>query len=83
MASGPKTLADVAPGDSVTLGEPQLPGPRIRRLAEVGLRAGSLVTVLLRTAGGGRVLGVAEARIAVDNRTLRLLTVSPEPASPA
>lgn len=37
-----------------------------RRLSEMGVRAGSHVTVLYRTTGGGRVLAVDGARIAVD-----------------
>lgn len=37
-----------------------------RRLAEMGVRVGSHVRVLYRTTGGGRVLAVDGARVAVD-----------------
>lgn len=37
-----------------------------RRLAEMGVRSGSHVRVLYRTTGGGRVVAVGGARIALD-----------------
>ncbi len=37
-----------------------------RRLAEMGLRTGSHVRVLYRTTGGGRVVSVGGARVALD-----------------
>ncbi len=48
-----------------------------RRLAELGVRAGSVLTVLGRTAGDGRVMGVGTGRIALDRRTLRQLRTVP------
>jgi len=59
------------------LAAPLLPAGRARRVAELGLRAGCRVTVLLRTAGGGRVIAVEDARIAVDAETLRRLPLGP------
>ena len=56
---------------------PLLPAGRARRVAELGLRAGCRVTVLLRTAGGGRVIAVEDARIAIDAETLRRLPLGP------
>ena len=41
------------------------------RLAELGLRVGALVTVVRRTAGGGRLLALGVDRIAVDRATAR------------
>lgn len=41
----------------------------MRRLAEMGIRPGSSISVLYATAGGGRILGVEGARIAVDRVT--------------
>jgi Fe2+ transport system protein FeoA len=56
---------DEVPGDAtVTLveGTPTIQ----RRLAEMGVRVGSHIAVLYRTTGGGRVLSVDGARIAID-----------------
>jgi ferrous iron transport protein A len=47
-----------------------------RRLAELGLRPGTVVTVLRRTAGGGRVVAVGAARVALGREMLRALAVS-------
>lgn len=45
--------------------------PQIRHsLARLGLRRGAPVTVVQRIAGGGRILGVAGARIAVEAKVL-------------
>lgn len=78
------TLATVALGVRVTLGAPRLSGAVARRLFELGLRPGTEVVVLHRTAGGGRVVAVDGARIALDRATSRALPVaSPPPvASP-
>ncbi|HET8601974.1 MAG TPA: FeoA family protein [Segeticoccus sp.] len=52
--------------------------PRVvRRLAELGVRAGCRMVALRRTPGGGRVVSVDGSRIALDRDTLRLLTVEP------
>lgn len=63
---------------------------RVRRLAELGVRSGQPVRVLGRTAGGGRLLEVGDARVAVDRSTARGIEVTetaPEalrsPRSPA
>ena len=48
-----------------------------RRLAEMGVRAGSHVTVLYRTTGGGRVLSVDGSRIAVDARLAAAIEAVP------
>ncbi len=53
--------------------------PASRRLAELGLRPGTDVAVMRRTAGGGRLLAVGHARMAVDAGTLRSLTVEITP----
>ena len=73
-------MLDAAPwGRPVVLGRPDLPPARPRRLAELGLRAGAQVTVLHRTAGGGRVVAVDDARVALDRATLRAIPVRPDP----
>lgn len=71
----PPTLADARPEVPVLLGTPQLPVARARRLAELGLRSGARVTVLHRTAGGGRLVAIGQTRIALDRETLAALPV--------
>jgi ferrous iron transport protein A len=51
--------------------------PRARRLAELGLRRGAEVQVLRRTSGGGRLLGIGTARLAVDKCTAASVRVHP------
>ena len=75
------TLDSVPSGHSVVLAALALPVTRERRLAELGLRRGQTVAVLGRTSGGGRLLGVGDARIAVDRTTLRAMTVTGRPAA--
>jgi Fe2+ transport system protein FeoA len=84
------TLADVRVGGSAVLvAGPTLDARQARRLVELGLRAGSTVRVMMRTAGGGRVLGVDNLRIVLDRTTLRAIPVTlhrptpPEPVAPA
>ncbi len=47
-----------------------------RRLAELGLRPGSRVSVVQRTAGGGRIVDVAGSRIALGRAVLEAVTVA-------
>ena len=47
------------------------------RMAELGLRAGSVVTVVGRSSGGGRVVQVGTARVAVDRLTACALRACP------
>jgi ferrous iron transport protein A len=73
--SGAGRLSDVPVGSSAVLTHhPSLHGAALR-LAELGLRAGARVVVLHRTAGGGRIVGVGHARIALDRRVTRHLRV--------
>ncbi|HET9128395.1 MAG TPA: FeoA family protein [Propionibacteriaceae bacterium] len=48
-----------------------------RRLATLGLRRGAEVIVVHRTVGGGRIVAVAGARIALDRGVLARLFVEP------
>ena len=64
------TLASAPCGVPLVLGQADLPVARRLRLAELGLRAGATVTVLRRTAGGGRIIGVGDARVAVGRTVL-------------
>jgi ferrous iron transport protein A len=51
------------------------------RLAQLGLRAGAGVTVLARTAGGGRLVGVGTTRIGLDHDTSKRLQLRLRAAS--
>jgi Fe2+ transport system protein FeoA len=62
-------LAAAQVGGTVTLGEVDLPTTERRRLAEFGLQPGAVVTVVARTTGGGRLVGVGTGRVALDRRT--------------
>ncbi len=77
-----RTLGDADDDEVVVLAAPRLEPARARRLAELGLRAGARVRVLHRSAGGGRILAVDDARIAVDRATLRRIPVRPEAGEP-
>jgi ferrous iron transport protein A len=80
------TLADVRVGASaVLIAGPTLDARQARRLVELGLRPGATVRVMMRTAGGGRVLGVDNLRIVLDHSTLRAIPVTlhrPTPPAP-
>ncbi len=71
----PGTLASANVPARCVLGTPNVTPAQVRRLAELGLRAGAAVTVLFRTAGGGRVIGIGESRIALDRATLAAIPV--------
>lgn len=45
----------------------------VRRLAELGIRAGARVNVGQKTPGGGRVVSVAGSQLALDRATLDCL----------
>lgn len=67
------SLASAPTGATGVLGLGTLPRSSGRRLAQLGLRAGAGVTVLARTAGGGRLVGVGTTRIGLDRDTSRQL----------
>lgn len=74
------TLDQAPRGVPLVLRRPDLPVPLSRRLAELGLRAGAVVTVVRRTAGGGRIIGIGDARVALGRQTLRQVSVDLEAA---
>ncbi|MFV0451319.1 MAG: FeoA domain-containing protein [Propioniciclava sp.] len=52
--------------------------PQVRHaLARLGLRRGARVTLVGRIAGGGRIVGVAGARIAVESSLLGAMDAEP------
>ncbi len=84
---GRRSLADIPLRKWVILGSPELAASHARRLAELGLRAGSRVCVLVEAVGGGRVVAVGgvggvgaveQGRVALDRSTCRRLPVRVE-----
>ncbi|MBO1030415.1 ferrous iron transport protein A, partial [Tessaracoccus sp. SD287] len=53
----------------------------VRRLAELGVRRGASIVAGRRTPGGGRIIGVDDAWLALDPATLRSLHVEVAPTS--
>ena len=70
------TLDQAPKGIPVVLQRPDLPVARGRRLAELGLRPGAVVTVVRRSTGGGRIVSVGPARVALGRETLRRIGVT-------
>mgnify|MGYP001940706424 FL=1 len=68
-------LIDVPVGHHATI--TNVGCPTARRLRELGLRAGANVTVLQKTAGGGRVIKVRGSHYALGAETLRLIAATP------
>ncbi|MEZ5094958.1 MAG: FeoB small GTPase domain-containing protein [Nocardioides sp.] len=78
---GGRPLSEAPYGATVTVVDSHTTPAMRRRLAEIGIRPGAEVQVLHHSHGGGRVLGVAETRIAVGLDALSSIWVSGEPAS--
>jgi ferrous iron transport protein A len=76
----PRTLRDLAVGESAVLAEPRLPTIQRMRLAELGLRPGERVRVTQRSIAGARVIAVGGSRIALDAGTAALLPVRSDSA---
>jgi ferrous iron transport protein A len=70
-----RPLASVPLGTEGRLALGSLPRAAGLRLAHLGLRTGIGVTVLGRTAGGGRLVGVGTTRIGLDRDTSRRLAL--------
>jgi ferrous iron transport protein A len=71
-----QTVSDAPLGQPLTVAAVAADPRVIRRLAELGVRPGAKVAVLRRTAGGGRILNVADARVALDAATARVIELS-------
>ncbi|MER7761648.1 ferrous iron transport protein A [Streptomyces sp. NPDC097619] len=63
------SLLDHRPGTTVRLTAPGPEAPGRRRLLEYGFVPGVQVTVIARGATGGLLVGLGEARVALDSRT--------------
>lgn len=74
------TLLDAPLGEHVTL---EVHDALRLRLAEMGLRCGQCVCPLQRTPGGGRIVGIGTARVALDRGTCRLLRLLRKSTAPS
>jgi Fe2+ transport system protein FeoA len=72
----PRSVRDLAVGESAILGVPTVDRAQRIRLAELGLRPGQPVTLLQRGVGGARIVSVADSRIALDSRTAGRIPVT-------
>jgi ferrous iron transport protein B len=75
-------LDEVPAGQPVVLGKTEVNPVKARRLAELGFRAGNTVTPLHRASGGGRVVQVGTARVAVARATLSRIGLRPRHPEP-
>jgi Fe2+ transport system protein FeoA len=71
----PPSLASLPVGSSGCLALGLLPPAARLRLSQLGLRPGATVTVLARTSGGGRLVGVGSTRIGLDRDTAGALVL--------
>lgn len=69
------TLHDCAPGGEVLLREVTTDGPDRRRLLEWGFVPGARLRLVARSLAGGLVVGLDDARIALDASIARSLVV--------
>lgn len=74
------TLIDVPVAGRATITAADVEPKLGRRLRELGLRRGAVVTVMQKTAGGGRVVKIRDTHYALGRQALRSITV--EPAAP-
>lgn len=70
-----QSAGSAAVGVPLTVSAVELPVPLAVRLAQCGVRVGATVTVLARTAGGGRVLVAGSSRVAVDRASAAAIRV--------
>ncbi|QYH20317.1 ferrous iron transport protein A [Corynebacterium aquatimens] len=80
-AATERTLFDVPIGDHAVITAAMVDAKLDRRLRELGLRSGAEVTVMQKTAGGGRVVKVRDTHYALDKYALKHILVDvKEPA---
>ncbi len=73
---GASVTLDQAPvGVPVQVTRADLEPALVRRLAELGVRAGRTVTALHGTSGGGRVVAIDDTRVALARTVLRRIEV--------
>lgn len=69
------TLRDCPQGDEVVLREVTATGPDRRRLLEWGFIPGARLRLVARSVAGGLVVGIGDARVALDAGLARSLVV--------
>jgi Fe2+ transport system protein FeoA len=70
------TLDEASPGEALTVEATHAPSPPVgRRLAELGIRTGTVLEILTRTSGHGAILAIGDDRIAVSRSILRSIHV--------
>lgn len=74
------TLADAPFGAPLTVVANSAGQTLDRRLAMLGIRSGATVTIVSKTTGGGRVVFVAGARVALGRAALGQVRVAGQPA---
>jgi Fe2+ transport system protein FeoA len=79
--SGPRSLAELGPGEGATLVRLDLPHDFANRLMELGFLPGSPVLAAFSAPGGDpRVFRVEGAEIALRRETALQILISPAPA---
>ena len=75
---------DLAPtGVAVVVDSSTAPSPGLtRRLAELGVRAGTTLRVQSRTSGGGAILAIGDDRVALSRRLLAAVLVHEHAEAP-
>ena len=76
---GAATLMDIPVGKRAVIDSATVDGTLNRRLRELGLRSGAEVTVMQKTAGGGRVVKVRGTHYALDTFALKHILVDAAP----
>lgn len=72
---GAATLFDIPVGNRAVINAATVDATLNRRLRELGLRKGAEVTVMQKTAGGGRVVKVLGTNYALDTFALKHILV--------
>nr|VDG62256.1 FeoA domain [Streptococcus thermophilus] len=71
------TLIDVPVAGRATITDANVDAKLGRRLRELGLRRGAEVTVMQKTAGGGRVVKIRHTHYALGAAALKRISVEP------
>ncbi len=74
---GAMTLDEVPPGRPMEVASSRADSVAVtRRLAELGVRAGCVLSIHARTSGGGAILAIGDDRVAVSRSILTGIRVT-------